>query len=50
MQEVVCTLTAAIKIKSHPTDNTKVVLNVSGTDYNLDATDVLQAVHNCINT
>lgn len=50
MQQVVCTVTAQVTIKSHATDKTKVVITVGGTDYNVDATDVLQAVHNCLNT
>lgn len=47
--EVINILTAAITIKSHPTDNSKVVLDVSGTEYTLDAVQVLMAVHNSTN-
>lgn len=47
--EVVNILTAAITIKSHPTDNTKIVLDVSGTEYTLEGLQVLQAVHNSMN-
>lgn len=42
-------LTASVVIKSHPTDNTKIVLDVSGTEYELVGIQVLQAVHNSMN-
>ena len=44
--QVVNTLTAAISIKSHSTDNTKIVLVVSGTEYTLEGDEVLRAVNN----
>lgn len=44
--QVVNTITAAITIKSHPTDNDKVILVVSGTEYTLDGDEVLRAVNN----
>lgn len=47
--EVVNTLTAAISIKSHATDSTKIVLVVSGTEYTLSGAEVLQATHNSMN-
>lgn len=47
--EVINNLTAAITIKSHPTDNAKVVLDVSGTEYELEAVQVLMAVNNSTN-
>lgn len=47
--EVINNLTAAITIKSHPTDSTKIVLDVSGTEYTLTGIEVLQAVHNSMN-
>ena len=47
--EVINTLTATITIKSHPTDSTKIVLDVSGTEYELRGLEVLQAVHNSMN-
>lgn len=47
--EVINNITAVITIKSHPTDNTKIVLDVSGTEYTLEGLEVLQAVHNSMN-
>lgn len=47
--EVINNLTAAITIKSHPTDNAKVVLDVSGIEYELEAVQVLMAVNNSTN-
>jgi len=47
--EVINIITAAITIKSHPTDNTMIVLDVSGTEYTLEGLQVLQAVHNSMN-
>ena len=44
--EVVNTITAAITIKSHPTDDDKIILVVSGTEYTLDGDKVLRAVNN----
>ena len=44
--EVVNTINANITIKSHATDDTKVILVVSGTEYTLDGDDVLRAVNN----
>lgn len=44
--QVVNTLTAAISIKSHPTENTEIILVVSGTEYTLDGDEVLKAVNN----
>lgn len=46
---VVNTLTAAVSIKSHATDSSKVILVINGTEYTLDGSDVLQAVHNSMN-
>lgn len=47
--EVINVLSANVTIKSHPTDSGKVILTVSGTDYIVDANEVLQAVHNSLN-
>ena len=44
--QVVNTISTAITIKSHPTENNKVILVVSGTEYTLDGDDVLRAVNN----
>ena len=44
--QVVNTITADIAIKSHATDNNKVILVVSGTEYTLEGDDVLRAVNN----
>ena len=49
MTQVVCTINSDVTIESHATDNTKVIIRIGGTDYTVDATDILQAVHNCIN-
>lgn len=47
--EVVNILTTDVTIKSHPTDSTKIVLDVYGTEYTLTGIEVLQAVHNSMN-
>ena len=44
--QVVNTITADITIKSHATDNDKIVLVVSGTEYTLKGDAVLKAVNN----
>ena len=47
--DVLNILTVNVIIKSHPTDNTKIMLDVSGTEYELKGIEVLQAVHNSMN-
>ena len=47
--DVLNILTVNVMIKSHPTDNTKIVLDVNGTEYELVGVQVLQAVHNSMN-
>lgn len=49
MQQVINVLTANVTIKSHPTDNAKIILDVNGTEYPLDGNDVLIATNNSMN-
>lgn len=44
--QVVNTVSADVTIKSHATDDTKIVLVVSGTEYTLEGDEVLRAVNN----
>lgn len=47
--EVINIIDASVMIKSHPTDSSKIILTVSGTDYIVDGSEVLQAIHNAMN-
>lgn len=47
--EVINVINASVTIKSHPTDSTKIILTVSGTDYIVEGAEVLQAIHNAMN-
>lgn len=47
--DISCVITANITIKSHPTDNSKVIIRVNGTDYTVDGKDVIVASTACMN-
>lgn len=43
--DIICILDVNVTIKSHPTDNSKVILTVAGTDYVVDGGNVIAAVN-----
>ena len=47
--EVICIIDANVTVKSHPSDSKLTVISVGGTDYSVDAHDLLNAVINTTN-
>lgn len=47
--EVINIIDASVTIKSHPTDSSKIIITVNGTDNIVDGAEVLQAIHNAMN-
>ena len=47
MQSIVYNVTAQVTVKNHATDNTKVIITVGGTDYTVDAHDLIIAANGC---
>lgn len=43
--DIICILDVNVTIKSHPTDKTKVILTVAGTDYVVDGSNVIAAAN-----
>ena len=43
--EIICVLDVNVTIKSHPTDKTKVILRIAGTDYVVDGSNVVSAAN-----
>ena len=43
--DIICILDVNLTIKSHPTDNSKVIITVSGTDYVANGSDVIAAAN-----
>lgn len=48
--DIICILDVNVTIKSHPTDNTKVILTVAGTDYVVNGSDVITATNVAMTT
>ena len=48
MTSIVFTVTSAVSVKNHPTDNTKVIVTVGGTDYTVDGHDLIIAANGCM--
>lgn len=43
--EVICILSTDITIKTHPTDNSKIIITANGTDYVVNGNDVITAAN-----
>ena len=48
MQSIVFTVTTAVTVKNHPTDSTKVIITIGGTDYAVDGHDLIIAANGCM--
>ena len=48
MQSIVFTVTTDVVVKNHPTDDTKVVITIGGTDYTVDGHDLIIAANGCM--
>lgn len=49
MQQIVCTVSADVTIKSHVSDTSKVIIVIGGTNYTVSGNDLLIATHDCMN-
>ena len=50
MQQIVCTVSADVTIKSHASDTSQVIIVIGGTNYTVSGNDLLIATHDCMNT
>lgn len=47
--DIICILDNNVTIKSHPTDKSKVILTIAGTDYVVDGNSVITAANAAMN-
>lgn len=48
MDAIVYDVTSAVTVKAHPTDSSKVIVRVGGTDYTVDGQDLITAATGCM--
>ena len=48
MNSITFVVSSAVTVKSHPTDNTKVIITIAGTDYTVDGHDIIVAASGCM--
>lgn len=48
MDSITYAVTSSVTVKNHPSDNTKVIIRIGGTDYTVDGQDLIVAATGCM--